>query len=113
MKLLKSFGLLGLAIVWLAGSALIAQDKDHQTLTGVVSNTHCKFNHSKADAGQASCVNNCVKGQGASYALLVGDKLYTLDGMSAELAKMAGQSAKLTGHVKGTSMQVEKVEASK
>jgi uncharacterized ParB-like nuclease family protein len=111
---MKSFGFVALTLVWLAAATgLLAQEKQHQTLTGVVSNTHCKLNHSKADAGQAGCVNMCVKGQGASYALVVGDKVYALEGMSPELAKLAGVNAKLTGHVKGMSMHVEKVEASK
>lgn len=114
MQKFRSMMLVGLAAACFAGaSALAAQEKDHQTLSGVVSNTHCGLKHSKADAGQAGCVNMCVKGQNASYALVSGGKLYKLEGMGAELAKVAGQNVKLTGHLQGDSMHVEKLEASK
>lgn len=114
MNSMKPWILVALAALWMAGSTgWAAEDKDHQTLTGVLSNTHCGLNHSKADAGQSGCVNMCIKSNNASYALVTGGKLIKLDGLNAELAKLAGQSVKLTGHVKGNSMQVEKAEAGK
>ncbi len=118
MKMNKKVLGLALATLWLTASvALIAQvkaeAKAHQTLTGVVSNTHCGLKHSTANAGDAGCVNMCVKNNNASYALISGGKLYKLEGMTPELTKLAGLNAKLTGHVSGESMQVEKVEAGK
>ena len=105
---------LALAALWLTGSAVMnAQEMEHQTLTGVVSNTHCGLKHSTANAADAGCVNSCAKGEGASYALVSGGKLIKLDGMAPELAKLAGLNAKVTGRLKGDSMHVEKVEAGK
>ena len=92
----------------LAGAALLrAQD---QTLTGVVSNTHCGLKHSAPSASDASCVKSCV-GRGASYALVVGDKIYTLEGGKTDLEKLAGLKASVSGHVDGTTVHVSKVAA--
>lgn len=122
MKMNKKVLGVALATLWLTASvALLAQvkapvkaeEKEHQTLTGVVSNTHCGLKHSTANAGDAGCVNMCVKNSNASYALISGGKLYKLEGMTPELTKLAGLNAKLTGHVMGDSMHVEKVEAGK
>ena len=114
MKKGKTLLAVVVAGAWLAGSvALIAQGQSSQTLNGVVSNTHCGLKHSTANATEGSCVNMCVKNNNASYALVSGGKLIKLEGMTAELTKLAGQSAKLTGQVAGDLMRVEKVEAGK
>lgn len=105
--------LFGLAVVaaWLTGVVIQAQQQEHQTLEGTVSNTHCGLKHANASASPVACVNACITGQGAKYALVSGGKVITLDGMSDQLAKLAGMSAKVTGHLAGTTMKVEKVEA--
>jgi hypothetical protein len=112
---MRKANLLSIAILtgtlWMGSISLFAQER--QTLTGVVSNTHCGLKHSTGNAGDAGCVKMCVKDNNASYALVAGGKLIKLDGMTAELENLAGQTAKLTGQVKGDSMHVEKVEASK
>jgi hypothetical protein len=105
------FGGLVIASLLGGGAFLSAQQQEHQTLQGVVSNTHCGLKHSTADAKQAGCVNACIKNQNASYALVSSGKVYTLDGMQEDVSKLAGQSAKITGHLSGMTMKVEKVEA--
>jgi hypothetical protein len=50
--------------------------------------------------------------QGSSYALLVGDKVYTLKGHEAEVDKLAGEKATITGTVSGTTIQVASVKGS-
>jgi len=108
--------LFGLAVVaaWLTGTVVMqAQQQEHQTLEGTVSNTHCGLKHATASASPVGCVTACITGQNAKYALVSGGKVITLDGMNAELAKLAGMNAKVTGHLDGTTMKVEKVEAGK
>jgi len=70
-----------------------------QTFTGKVSDAMCGAKHSEGNIAPADCVRACVQ-KGANYALVVGDKVYTLDtkdqAVSAELNKLAWQQAKVT-----------------
>ena len=62
----------------------------------------------------ATCTAACVK-KGSDYALIVKDKAYTLkadDAQKAELAKLAGKMAMVTGDMAGDSITVSKVMAS-
>ena len=56
----------------------------------------------------------CVK-KGSDYALVVGDKVYTLKTTDAKLRatldKLAGAKAKVTGEENGTTVNVTAVEA--
>ena len=104
--------LLALLVVsaWLATAGMVYAQ--NQTLEGTLSNTHCGLKHSTPDAAGAACVNSCVKGQNAKWALVVGDKLYTLEGGdAATYQKLAGLSTKVTGHVDGMTVHVASVEA--
>jgi hypothetical protein len=84
-----------------------------QTLTGVVSDSMCGAKHQMPGAA-ADCTRACVK-HGSSYALVVGDKVYTLDtsdqGALDKLDKLAGAKAKVTGEVSGTTITVKSVAA--
>ena len=103
-------GLLGLLVVgaWLgAAGVALAQN---QTLEGTLSNTHCGLKHATASADAAGCVNGCINANNAKYALVVGDKLYTLEGgKAADYQKLAGLSATVTGHVDGMTIHVTAV----
>lgn len=84
-----------------------------QTLTGEVSDAMCGAKHQMP--GQAAdCTRACVK-HGSNYALVVGDKVYTLEtsDQSAldKLDKLAGAKAKVTGEVDGTTVTVKSVAA--
>jgi hypothetical protein len=57
------------------------------------------------------CVLGCVKG-GSKYALIVGDKVYTVEGKTADLEKFAAMKAKVTGTVSGNSINAESVAKS-
>lgn len=85
---------------------VLAADKD-ETLTGTVSDAMCGAKHS-GDA--ATCTRSCVK-KGSAYALVVGDKVYTLKGGEKDLDKMAGQKATVTGTVDGDKVTVKSVKA--
>jgi len=54
----------------------------------------------------------CLK-DGMKYTLAVEKKVYTLEGHEAELAKRAGQKVTVKGTLKGDTLSVQEVTASK
>jgi len=84
-----------------------------QTLTGQVSDAMCGAKHEES-TNPATCTRACVK-HGANYALVVGDKVYTLQTSDQAaldtLDKLAGAKAKVTGDVDGTTITVKSVQA--
>ena len=85
---------------------VLAADKE-QSLTGTVSDAMCGAKHS---GEAAACTKGCVK-KGSAYALVVGDKVYTLKGGEKDLDKLAGQQATVTGTVDGDKVTVTAVKA--
>jgi len=87
-----------------------------QTFTGKVSDAMCGAQHMEAGIAPADCVRACVQ-KGAKYALVVGDKVYTLDTSDKaaldELSKLAWEQAKVTGTVNGDTISVRSVTATK
>lgn len=85
----------------------------NKTLTGVVSDTACGAKHTMMPGkSDAECTRACVS-KGSKYALVVGSKVYTLEGQSDELNKLAGEKAKVTGMVSGDTIQVSSVAPAK
>ena len=78
------------------------------TLTGIVSDAMCGAHHMAKDKSAAECTRECVK-QGTKYALVVGKKVYTLEGHEAELDKVAGMKATVKGKVFGEAVTVQSV----
>lgn len=82
-----------------------------QTLTGKVSDAMCGAKHAMAGK-DADCTRACVS-KGSQYALVVGDKVYTLKTSDKaaldQLNKLAGANAKVTGTVKGDNVEVTSV----
>lgn len=64
-------------------------------LAGVITDSMCGAKHMIA-GDDAKCVRTCVKG-GSHFALLVGDKVYQLNGHEGELDKLAGKRANVAG----------------
>ena len=91
------------------GTYVRAQDAD-KTFTGTVSDAMCGSKHSMANMSAADCTRMCVKG-GQAYALVAGDKVYTLQGHAAELDKYAGQKVTLKGKLKDNTLTVDSVAA--
>jgi hypothetical protein len=87
-----------------------------QTFTGRVSDAMCGAKHTEAGIEPAACVRACVQ-KGAKYALLVGDKVYTLDtpdqATQDQLNKLAWEQAKVTGTPHGDTIAVKSVAAAK
>lgn len=98
--------------------AAAAQDKAKapgkpktETLTGFIGDTTCGITH--ISGGAKKCTVRCVKNMGSKYALVVGPKVYTLEGKEAELEKLAGERAKVTGTLQGSTMKVASVASAK
>jgi len=83
-----------------------------KTLTGTVSDSMCGAHHMEKGKSAAECTRDCVK-KGTKYALVVGKKVYTLDGHEAELDKLAGERATVKGSLMGEMVMVESVAAAK
>jgi hypothetical protein len=107
-----------LLLASLSGMPALAGDKksdnksaSKQTLSGVVSDTMCGAKH-MMEGSPADCTRACV-GKGSKYALVVGDKVYTLDTSDQkaldQLNKLAGEKAKVTGTVNGDTIAVSSV----
>jgi hypothetical protein len=104
--------------VWTVVTALVfsaaALSAKTTTLTGKVGDAMCGAKHVMA-GDEAGCTRECVK-KGSDYALIVKDKVYTLkatDATKDQLDKLAGQTAKVTGDLNGTTIQVTSVQAAK
>lgn len=95
-----------------AGFAFAAGGK---TFTGTVSDSMCGAKHAMP-GDDAACTRACV-GKGSKYALVVGDKVYTLDTSDkaalATLDKQAGAKATVTGTEKDNTITVASVKAAK
>lgn len=105
------FPLLNLILISaLAVSAAFASPK---TFTGKVSDAMCGAKHMESN-DDAACTRACVS-KGAKYALVVGDKVYTLDTSDkaalAALDKNAGAKVTVTGTEKDNTITVSKVTA--
>ena len=108
---------MGLAVAVAAMMSItpaLAGDKA-ATFTGKVSDAMCGAQH-MMPGDAAACIKACVN-KGSKYALVVGDKVYTLDTTDkaalAELDKMAGESVKVTGTAKEDTIEVKSVAAAK
>jgi hypothetical protein len=104
------FALLTLVLAAGLGSTAFAVGK---SFTGTVSDSMCGVKHAMpGDA--AACTRACV-GKGSKYALVVGDKVYTLDTTDkaalATLDKQAGAKATVTGSEKDNTITVSSVKA--
>ena len=82
-----------------------------QTLSGQVSDAMCGAKH-QMPGDPAACTRACVS-HGSKYALVVGDKVYTLETADKatldKLNELAGSPAKVTGDVDGDSIAVKSV----
>jgi hypothetical protein len=85
-----------------------------QAFTGKVSDAMCGAKHSEAGIAPADCVGACVQ-KGANYALVVGERVYTLKTSDQaaldELNKLAWEQAEVTGTASGDTIVVKAVTA--
>jgi len=100
------------AVLMLSLAGAFAAFAQQQSLTGVVTDSMCGATHMAKDKTSAECTQVCVK-DGMKYALAVEKKVYILEGHEAELAKLAGQKVTVKGALKGDTLSVQEVTASK
>src|SRR5216683_6510416 len=98
------------AALALGAASLFAQAA--QTITGTVSDAMCGAHHMMQGASAAQCTRECVK-RGSDYALVSGDKVYTLKGGKTQLDKFAGQNVTIKGKVDGKTVTVDSIVAAK
>lgn len=111
-KILGGFGLV-LGIASLAGAA-------NTTMTGKISDSNCGASHAKSieehggKLTDRACTQACIKG-GAKYVFVSEDgKVYNISNQGeADLAKYAGDNAKVTADFSGSTITVAKVAAAK
>jgi hypothetical protein len=83
-----------------------------QHFEGMVTCTRCGAKHSpKSGAPATQCAINCVR-EGASFALIDGDKTYELQGDPSVLKRLAGQRAQVVGVAQGNTIKVSSIAAS-
>lgn len=109
MKTKRLFPLIALFAFVLTGVLAYAADKP-QTFTGVVTDAMCGGVKHMPGQTAGACVRACVK-QGSQYALVVGDKVFKLDGNTADLDKYAGETASVKGKAEGDTIHVTSVSA--
>ncbi|MGA2921052.1 MAG: hypothetical protein ABSE28_08095 [Candidatus Sulfotelmatobacter sp.] len=90
----------------------LAGGKQH-TFNGEVGDAMCGRKHMEGTTA-ADCTRACVA-HGSKFALVVGDKIYTLDtadkAVLDTLDKQAGKTATVTGTVDGDTIEVSSVAA--
>jgi hypothetical protein len=93
--------------------SLYALASGNRTFTGEVGDAMCGRKHME-DEPSAECTRACV-GHGSKFALIVGDKIYTLETTDkaalATLDKQAGKTATVSGSLDGDTIQVSSVVA--
>ncbi|MGA7400010.1 MAG: hypothetical protein WCC99_06915 [Candidatus Sulfotelmatobacter sp.] len=84
-----------------------------QTFTGEVGDAMCGRKHMEGSTA-AECTRACVA-HGSKFALVVGEKIYSLDtndkAVLATLDKQAGKNATVTGILDGDTIEVSSVAA--
>lgn len=107
-KHLRGLVLLAASMVLIANNAVAAT----QSLTGIVTDDMCGKKHTMMSGRPDSeCIRACVKA-GSKYALLVGDKLYTLID-AKQFDQLAGKKVKVSGDVSGTTVSVSSIAQTK
>ncbi len=115
MRRLSLVGLC-LTLVLLAGTAQLARSqtaskKNQQTFVGNVSDSMCGLKHMMAGASDKECTLECVK-KGSKLALAdtANGKVYELSDQD-KAKDFAGQKVKVTGKLKGNTIEVASIQA--
>ena len=106
-------GAMTIASALMVSSALAAGKTE--TLTGEVGDAMCGNKHQMGGTA-GECTKACAE-HGSKYALIVGEKVYTLEtsdkATKEKLGDLAGKQAKVSGTVEGDTVQVASVSANK
>jgi hypothetical protein len=99
------FSSTALALIAL-GTTAFSYAQTSLTIRGTVTDAMCGAHHMMKNASAAQCTRACVK-NGSDFALLSGDKLYTLKGDMSMIDKWAGQTVTVQGKVSGMTITVD------
>jgi len=81
----------------------------YQVFAGVITDAQCGARHStKLGQSPADCSRSCVR-NGSHYALVNGDRQYSLEGSDPAAERLAGQRAQVSGVLSGETIQVSSV----
>ena len=111
----KTFTLFAAAVLMTAAPALAAD----KTWNGTISDSMCGAKHPGGEHDgkkmtDADCAKACVNEHGGKWVFLSEGKAYTIANQDfGALKEHAGEKVALTGEMKGDSITVSKVEASK
>jgi hypothetical protein len=79
--------------------------------SGLITDEICGSRHDMGSGRtSAECANLCAR-KGAKYALVDGDKKFTLDGNQDDLAKLAGQRVNIAGILTGDNIKITSIGA--
>jgi hypothetical protein len=83
-----------------------------QVFSGVVTDVSCGARHRDPKKNAADCARQCAQ-NGASYAIVDGDRTYIVTGNPMQFAQLAGQRVTFTGVLEGNTIKVnaESLEA--
>ncbi|HEX9199131.1 MAG TPA: hypothetical protein VF865_06195 [Acidobacteriaceae bacterium] len=97
-------------VSFLALATVIGQAQSSQKITGTVTDSMCGKKHMMQGLSAAQCTRECVQ-SGSDFALVSGDKVYTLKGDKAQLDKFAGANVVIEGLTSGTTVTVKSIKA--
>ena len=107
----RNAGILLLSLLIVVSLAISSAFASGKAYTGTVSDAMCGAKHM---GPAAECTRGCVS-KGSKYALVVGDKVYTLETSDkaalATLDKQAGAKVTVTGTEKDNTITVSSVKA--
>lgn len=109
MKTLRSV-VIAAAFTLIAFTTAAPQGKE-TTLTGKVSDVACGATHKMKNMSEADCARACAKKAG--YALVVGDKVYKLQGHDEDFDKYAAENVTVKGTLSGDTVTVASVAPAK
>ena len=82
-----------------------------EAFSGLVTDDRCGARHDMgSDKSPSECAKACVR-NGAKYALVDGDRTYTLEGDAEQLGKVAGLRVTVVGSLDGDTIQVSSIAA--
>jgi hypothetical protein len=79
-----------------------------QAIDGIVTDSMCGKKHMMPGKTDAQCVQECIK-SGSGYALVVGDKVYTLAGKPQTIAPFAGKHVHIEGSLKDNTITITSI----
>jgi hypothetical protein len=109
MKTLRTV-MIAAAFTLIAFTTAAPQGKQ-TTLTGKVSDVACGATHKMKNMSEADCARACAKKAG--YALVVGDRVYKLQGHEEDFDKYAATNVTVKGTLSGDTMMVTSVAPAK